>query len=87
MGNETVRYTHNNSTGFYLFQSLTGADLKKYSWGGKRVAGDFEGWHPVAEVYTVCRFRGGGRAGGYFLAAFTCSRTFETRSRKMSCES
>ena len=28
-----------------------GADLDKYSWGGKRVAGDFEGWHPLAEVY------------------------------------
>ena len=30
---------------------LTGADLDKYPWGGKRVAGDFEGWHPLAEVY------------------------------------
>ena len=34
----------------------TGADLEKYSWGGKRGTGDFEGWHPMAEVYTVCRF-------------------------------
>ena len=37
-----------------------GADLEKYSRNiliiRKRVAGDFEGWHPVAEVYTVCRF-------------------------------
>ena len=68
---------------------VAGADLEKYSWGGKRVAGDCEGWHPVAEVYTVCRFRDGGTGGmgRYFLAAFTCSRTFETRSRKMSCES
>ena len=34
----------------------SGADLEKYSWGGKRGTGDFEGWHPLAEVYTVCRF-------------------------------
>ena len=31
--------------------SQSGVDLDKYSWGGKRVAGDFEGWHPLAEVY------------------------------------
>jgi len=30
-----------------------GADLEKYSWGGKRVAGDFEGWHPVANVCEI----------------------------------
>ena len=30
---------------------VAGADLDTYSWGGKRVAGDFEGWHPLAEVY------------------------------------
>ena len=34
----------------------SGADLEKYSWGGKRGTGDFEGWHTLAEVYTVCRF-------------------------------
>ena len=26
--------------------------VEKY-WGGKRVAGDFEGWHPVAEVCEI----------------------------------
>ena len=30
-----------------------GADLEKYSWCGKRVAGDFEGWHPVAKVCEI----------------------------------
>ena len=30
-----------------------GADLEKYSWGGKRGTGDFEGWHTLAEVYTL----------------------------------
>jgi hypothetical protein len=31
----------------------SGADLEKYSWGGKRGTGDFEGWHPLAEVYSM----------------------------------
>ena len=32
---------------------FSGVDLEKYSWGGKRVAGDCEGWHPVAEVCEI----------------------------------
>ena len=37
--------------GYISVNLLTGADLEKYSWGGKRVAGEFQGWHPLAEVY------------------------------------
>ena len=36
-----------------LFYWGPGADLEIYSWGGKRVAGDVEWWHLVAEVYTI----------------------------------
>ena len=39
----SIATTLANSTS--VVYAHAGADLEKYSWGGKRVAGDFEGWH------------------------------------------
>jgi len=30
-------------------KEIKGSSCSPYSWGGKRVAGDFEGWHSLAE--------------------------------------
>ena len=59
----------------------------------KNIHGVARGWQEILRGGTLWQRYiqyadfGVGRAGRYFLAAFTCSRTFETRSRKMSCES